>query len=230
MADLEIGEGAGAGHSGLPMVQSTTTLDVLPQQSCAACNVRLGGYSRLCLSMPEGRLNKVYVHAEGKTVLLKDIPSNATVDGVCALWAARVGVSEAAHVIKASTSKGRPLEGWQPVSKALGSSLEICLSVVLQSSSKASSDSSEINGIDPSDGRGTRLLESIHEGDLGSFGTGQAHGEYQPEPISSPLIQPLLKRAAEKEASLHYKSAAFIYEQVCNMNSCCESQACRMLI
>ena len=159
----------------------------------------------------------MYVHAEGKTILLKDIPSHATVDGVCALWAARVGVSEAVHSIKASTSKGRALQGWQPVSKALGSSPEICLSVVLQSSSKASSDSSDIKRADTSDGRGRWLLKSNREGSLGSFGTGQTHGKYQPEHTSSPLIQPLLERAAEKEASLHYKSAAFIYEQVCNM-------------
>ena len=209
-------EGAGAGHSGLPMIQSSTTLDVLAQQSYTACNVRLGEYSRLCLSMPEGGLNKVYVHAEGKTILLKDIPSNATVDGVCALWAARAGVSKVANSIKASTLKGRPLQGWQLLSKALGSSPEICLSVVLQSSSKASSDSSDIQGADTSERRGRRLQESKHEGDLGSFGTGQAHGGQH---TSSPLIQPLLERAAEKEASLHYKSAAFIYDQVCNLKS-----------
>ena len=199
------------------MVQSSTTLDVLQRQSCTACNVRLGEDSRLCLSMPEGDLTKVYVHAEGKTIVLKDIPSKATVDGICALWAARVGVSEAAYSITASTSRGRPLQGWQLVSKALGSSPEICLSVVLQSSSKADSDSSDIKRADTSEERGRRLLESNHEGDSGSFGTGQAHVECQPEHTGSPLIQPLLERAAEKEASLHYKSAAFIYEQVCNI-------------
>ena len=198
-------------------MQSSTTLDVLEQQSCTACNVRLGKDFRLCLSMPQGDLTKVYVYAEGKTILLKDIPSNATVDGVCALWAARVGVSEATHSIKACTSKGRPLQGWQLVSKALGSSPEICLSVVLQSNSKACSDSSDFKGADNLDERGRRLLDSNDEGDLGSFGIGQAHGDCQPEHSGSPLIQPLLERAAEKEASLHYKSAAFIYEQVCNI-------------
>ena len=160
----------------------------------------------------------MYVHAEGKTILLKDIPSHATVDGVCALWAARVGVSEAVHSIKASTSKGRALQGWQPVSKALGSSPEICLSVVLQSSSKASSENSDLSKAAPSEGQDTRHLKLDCEGTLSSFGSRQAHGEYQPEHTSSPLIEPLLERAAEKEASLHYKSAAFIYEQVCTIS------------
>ena len=159
----------------------------------------------------------MYVHAEGKTTLLKDIPSNATVDGLCALWAARVGVSEAADFIKASTLKGRPLQGWQLVSKALGSCPEICLSVVLQPSSKASSEVVGIKEAGSLQGRGKRLPESGYEGILGSFGSGQANRECQPEHTSSPLIRPLLERAAEKEASLHYKSAAFIYEQVCNI-------------
>ena len=161
------------------MMHSSTTLDVLEQQSCIACNVRLGKDSRICLSMPEGGFIKVYVHAEGKTILLKDIPSNATVDGVCALWAASMCVFEVTHSIKASTSKGRPLHGWQLISKALGSSPEICLSVELQSGSKACSDSSDFKGADTSEGGGRRLLDSNNEGDLGSFGTGQAHGECQ---------------------------------------------------
>ena len=215
--DLEADRRAGAGHSGLPIMHPSTTLDVLEQHRCIACNVRIGEHSHFCLSMPEGGFIKVYVHAEGKTILLKDIPSNATVDGVCALWAARVGVSEIAHSIKASTSKGRPLQGWQLVSKALGSSPEICLSVLLQPDSKASSESSSLHKEHEPDGQGRWHLKPYSEGKLGSFGTGQAHGECQPEHTSSPLIQPLLERAAEKEASLHYKSAAFIYEQVCNM-------------
>ena len=44
---------------------------------------------------------------KGRQILLKDIPSNATVDGVCALWAARVGVSEAAHVYQGQHLKGQ---------------------------------------------------------------------------------------------------------------------------
>ena len=186
-------------------------------------NVRLGEHFQSHLSMPEVCSNKVYVHAEGKTILLRDIPSNATVDGICALWAAHVGVPEAGDCIQASTLKGRPLQGWQLVSKALGSSPEICLSVILRPSSKAIPERRDIEKADFLEGQGTRLLNSDHEESLGSFDSGQAHGEHEPEPNSSPLIQPLLERAAEKEASLHYKSAAFIYEQVCNVNSSCES-------
>ena len=138
--------------------------------------------------------------------MFRDVSSAATVDDICALWAARIGQSQSTACIRASTLKGRPLHGWQLISKALGPSSELCLALTSQHKSGDAVEGNKHPSEDL-DSRQASQAES-HEG-----------SRHVPEPSpsrdsTSPLIAPLLERATEKEASQHYRSAAFIYEQV----------------
>ena len=156
--------------------------------------------------MPWDSGQKVYVHGSGRTVVIRDVSLDATVDDICALWAARIGQNQATGCIRASTVKGRPLQGWQLISKALGPSLELCLALTPQQESEDAVEGNE-HPSDDHDSTQTSQAES-HEG-------GRHVLEPSPSKAStSPLIAPLLERATEKEVSQHYKSAAFIYEQV----------------
>ena len=153
--------------------------------------------------MPKGSSQKVYVHVAGKTTVVRDVPVDATVDDLCTSWAVCVGKSELSGSIRASTVKGRPLQGSQVISRALGPTPELCLAVTSQQSHAQSSSGDE----------STNIPRAVDEtpapsGDVPVLETSGSRIS------TSPLIAPLLERAAEKEASQHYKSAAFIYEQV----------------
>lgn len=157
--------------------------------------------------MPWDSGQKVYVHVSGRTVVFRDVSLDATVDHICALWAARIGQNQATACVRASTVKGRPLQGWQLISKALGPSLELCLALTPQQECE---DAVEEGNEHPSDD-----LRSAQTSQAESHEGGRHVLEPPPSKAStSPLIAPLLERATEKEASQHYKSAAFIYEQV----------------
>ena len=147
------------------------------------------------------------MHAAGKTTVLRDIPLDATVDDVYAAWAALLGQPESLGSVRASTLKGRALQGCQVVSKALGPHPELCLA--LTSHQLHADDGHGIKFVPEEAGipRGSPAETAIP-------GVDHASETNESRASTSPLIAPLLERAAEKEASQHYKSAAFIYEQV----------------
>ena len=159
--------------------------------------------------MPDRASQKIYVHVDGKTTVLRGIALDATVDDICASWAALSGDNQLAGVVRASTTKGRELQGCQVISRALGPHPEICLAVTSQ----------QVD-VDHSHQTTERLRapSNREEFPAATDDSSASEVEHSPEATESraspsPLIAPLLERAAEKEASQHYKSAAFIYEQ-----------------
>ena len=160
--------------------------------------------------MPDRSSQKIYVHVAGTTTILKDIPFDATVEDACASWAALQVEKGLLGRVRASTVKGRALQGCQVINRALGPNPELCLAVISQQPDADNRDDSA---------RGSQEAPSArHElaARKESARSGEGHvPETSKSRIStSPLIGPLLERAADKEASQHYKSAAFIYEQV----------------
>ena len=160
--------------------------------------------------MPKGTSLKVYVHVAGKTTVFRDVPFDATVDDLCTYWVGSVENSQPSGSIRASTVKGRPLQGSQVISRALGPNPELCLAVTSQQehAQNSSGDGSRSNRTHQTD-----ISQAIHE-KLAPVGIVPVLETSESRVSTSPLIAPLLERAAEKEASQRYKSAAFIYEQV----------------
>ena len=159
--------------------------------------------------MPDRVSQKVYLHIDGRTTVLRDIPLDATVNDICASWAALLGHDQLVGSVRASTNKGRALQGCQVISRALGLHPEICLEVTSQQTHAELSHQIAQN-----------LWEASKREDVAAATNDSAASELEHAPeanqsraSTSPLIAPLLERAAEKESSQHYKSAAFIYEQ-----------------
>lgn len=153
----------------------------------------------------------MYVHSAGNTTVLRDISPSATVHDVCALWASRFEGTVDTRGIKVRTVKGRLLVGSQLVSRALGSTLELCLTVVQHQFRERVSHITEVATGDQA------AIQDLHpcaQEQPDTPGTEHLQDAPQSRASSSPLTRPLLERAAEKEASQHYKTAAFIYEQV----------------
>ena len=159
---------------------------------------------------------KIYVHFAGKTTVLRDIPFDATVDDVCASWAALRGKPDLLNRLKASTVKGRALQGCQVISRALGPNSEICLAVTSQQNGDDDGHDATLGHEEASSLGVTPAAndESATSGGTHTPDTPQCRAS------TSPLIGPLLERAADKEASQHYKSAAFIYDQVSALSLC----------
>ena len=160
--------------------------------------------------MPDRLSQKVYVHVSGKTTILKNIPFDATVKDVCASWAAIQIQFELLGSVKASTIKGRALQGCQLISRALGPDPEICLEVTSQQTHADDRHKSTSWSRDPA---GCEKA-SVANDETATSGVHHAPETLESRATTSPLIGPLLERAADKEASQHYKSAAFIYDQV----------------
>ena len=166
--------------------------------------------------MPDRASQKIYVHVDGKTTVLRGIALDATVDDICASWAALSGDNQLAGVVRASTTKGRALQGCQVISRALGPHPELCLAVTSQQAHVDHSNQTAQHLRDSSN----REESSTATNDLAASEVEHGAEATESRASPSPLISPLLERAAEKEASQHYKSAAFIYEQARESSQC----------
>lgn len=167
--------------------------------------------------MPDHFSQKIYVHVAGKTVILRDVPCDATVDDVCASWAALQVESGLLERVRASTLKGRALQGCQVINRALGPNPELCLAVTSQ---QPLADKSETSARGSQEAPSVRHELAAARVESATNGVNHAPETSKSRVGTSPLIGPLLERAADKEASQHYKSAAFIYEQVRAQSRC----------
>ena len=150
------------------------------------------------------------MHVAGKTTILRDIPFDATVDDVCRAWAVLRGEAGLVGRVEASTLKGRALQGCQVISRALGPNPELCLAVTSQQVEKQN----DHNGAAEDEEDVSLKVSSVANDESATSAGDHTPDTYKCRTSTSPLIGPLLERAADKEASQHYKSAAFIYDQV----------------
>ena len=160
--------------------------------------------------MPDRLGQKIYVHVSGKTTILRQIPFEATVNDVCASWAALQRHPDLLGSVTASTLRGRTLQGCQVISRALGVNPEICLEVTPQ---QLDADDSHTSARGSQEPVGPKRA-SVAKSQSAPSGLHHAPETLENRASTSPLIAPLLERAADKEASQHFKSAAFIYDQV----------------
>jgi hypothetical protein len=157
---------------------------------------------------------KIYVHFQGdeeRVHVLRDLNETLTVGQVCRLFARSWNNNHDDKLdeesLVASTAKGRQLTWNQTIDKVLEKEADVyiakrkktdCSAAPLNSLRGRSTDTSETS-------RGPQGL------DVCSSLRGRSNGRIASQ---SPLIKPLLQKAAEREASQHYKAAAFIYNQV----------------
>ena len=96
------------------------------------------------------------------------------------------------------------------ISKTLGPNPELCLAVTSQQAEKDDSHEATLEHEEAI----SLAASSAANDESTTSGVGSPLEPPKSRPSTSPLIGPLLERAADKEASHHYKSAAFIYDQV----------------
>lgn len=170
--------------------------------------------------MSSRKVRKLYVHFEDRgTCLLHNVEDESAIGDVFELFLKACTFISDVNLhrrdLQALTAKGRPLNPSQSVKKAIGKDVDIYLrldsdrlrriSGDAQGTAKSDVASSTTNGDQLCSGQGHALSARSEQGPA-------VQGNHRR--IQSPLIAPLLQKAAEKETSQHYKAAAFIYKQV----------------
>lgn len=161
-------------------------------------------------------LNKVYVHYQGigrSVHVLRDVNSELSVDDLCQLFVSSWNRDHIQSIstkgLQASTGKGRVLLPNQIIGKVIGKDADIYFTHnesdttqrPYQNVDVPSYDHNIVPGVSQSPKCPARLDAPSEQRSLLD----------KPE---SPLIKPLLQKATEREASQHFKTAAFIYKQV----------------
>lgn len=171
------------------------------------------------MSAKKGR--KLYVHLEDReTYVLQDVQDELTIGAVWELVVQSFDPNGDQKLesrgLQAFSAKGRLLDSTQSLRRAIGKDLDLYLSlrdtdkhvVKERTSIRQKSAAIASNAIDDDQEGSAQGLASQPKAEQ------TANGREHRCKVQSPLVAPLLQKAAEKEASLHYKAAAFIYKQV----------------
>lgn len=164
---------------------------------------------------------KLYVHFEDRgTCVLHGMDDESVVEDICELFLRAAdfsnGVKPDQRDLQAFTAKGRSLNISQSIKKAIGKEADIYLRLNTDREHR-SNETVQSNA--------NREVASSSKNGCGQLWSAQGHvlaarSEQGPavqgshRKTQSPLIAPLLQKAAEKETLQHYKAAAFIYKQV----------------
>ena len=169
--------------------------------------------------MSTNKTRKLYVHIEDrKTCVLHDVGGDVTVSALCALVVKTLDLKGDNKLIsdnlRAFSAKGRPLDPTLSIKRAIGKDLDVYLSL---HSSRGNGSTKGTQGTSNSTAAASNTIghdQKHHAQGIASRPEREPGGKQCHRKVQSPLVAPLLQKAAEKEALQHFKAAAFIYKQV----------------
>lgn len=163
---------------------------------------------------------KLYIHFEDRgTSVLHNVDDESAIGDICDLFLKAADISSGFKLerreLQAFTAKGRSLNPSHSVKKAIGKEVDIYLRLTSDRQHRVKRvvqiDAKELT---PASTNGGGQLCSAHDRVSAASSEQGPAVQDSHRRTQSPLIAPLLQKAAEKETLQHYKAAAFIYKQV----------------